>query len=116
MCLMEINTKFVSSINAEKCEKKCTQSASNGTIYFNQIDIRKKEDEAVFNHRIRVIAPYDDTSPSFIMESKARTSIIDFITYIMGPLGSWIGLSFLVIKSVPFIFKIKDNAVTGSKS
>ena len=57
-----------------------------------------------------------DTSPSFMIESKARINIIDFITYIMGALGSWIGFSFLLINPVPFIFKIKDNAIAASEA
>ena len=50
------------------------------------------------------------------MESKARINIIDFITYVMGALGSWIGFSFLLINPVPFIFKIKDTAISDSEA
>ena len=65
---------------------------------------------------LHIIAPGVDTSPSFMMESKARINVIDFITYIMGALGSWIGFSFLLINPVPIIFKIKDTAISDSEA
>ena len=109
--------KFVSYTDGKICENKYIQSHCNETIYFNQLDVMRKDDEAVYYETdFRIGVPDDDTSPSFIMESKARINIIDFITYIMGALGSWIGFSFLMINPIPFIFRIKDNAISDSEA
>ena len=50
-----------------------------------------------------------DDDPSFEMESKPRINAIDFITYIFGALGSWIGFSFLVINPVPWVLKTRNK-------
>ena len=61
-------------------------------------------------------------NPSFKIESKARIDDIDFVTYIFGALGSWIGFSFLVLNPFPYIVKyfiMKGNRMknnTGMKN
>ena len=105
--------KFVSYTDGKICENRYIQSHCNETIYFNQIDMRRNEDAAVYNEtEIDIFAPEGDISPSFIMKSKARINLIDFITYVMGALGSWIGFSFLLINPVPILFKIKNNSIS----
>ena len=109
--------KFVGSGDVKNCKDKYSQSSCKETVYFNQINMIRKDDKAVFNRsKFNINARGDDISPSFIMESKARIGLIDLITYIMGALGSWIGFSFFMINPIPFIFKIRDNAISDSEA
>ena len=41
--------KNVSFDDAKKCYEKYNQSACNETIYFNQINMQRKDDERVYN-------------------------------------------------------------------
>lgn len=54
-------------------------------------------------------------SPSLRIQSKERIDDIDFITYILGALGSWLGFSFLNFNPVPWIFKKNDTGFPGGK-
>ena len=54
-------------------------------------------------------------SPSLRIQSKGRIDDIDFITYILGALGSWLGFSFLNLNPVPWIFKKNDTGSPGGK-
>lgn len=51
--------------------------------------------------------------PSFLINSKPRIDNIDFVTYILGALGAWIGFSFIAINPVPYFLKI-DGAESMS--
>lgn len=44
--------------------------------------------------------------PSFTITSKASIDNIDFLTYVLGALGAWIGFSFISINPVPYIFHV----------
>ena len=46
----------------------------------------------------------EDDDPSFVIKSKPRIDNIDFVTYIFGALGAWIGFSFIAINPIPFLF------------
>lgn len=50
-----------------------------------------------------------DTEPSMFIESKPRIDNIDFVTYILGALGSWIGFSFIAINPVSYFFNIETS-------
>lgn len=50
---------------------------------------------------------------SLVITSKARIDDIDFITYILGALGSWIGFSFLSINPIPYFFKVINQTNTN---
>ena len=47
--------------------------------------------------------------PSFIIESKPRIDDIDFVTYIFGALGTWIGFSFLALNPVPYVVRVNEG-------
>ena len=47
-----------------------------------------------------------DTEASFSVVSKPRIDNIDYVTYILGALGSWIGFSFIGINPIPHLFRI----------
>lgn len=46
---------------------------------------------------------------SFTIISKARIEDIDFVTFILGALGAWIGFSFISVNPVPTLFKSINN-------
>lgn len=49
------------------------------------------------------------TEPSFHIESKPRIDTIDFVTYIFGALGSWIGFTFLDLNPFPWFIQKPGN-------
>lgn len=53
----------------------------------------------------------DDTDASYDVISKPRIDDIDYVTYILGALGSWIGFSFVGINPIPYFIKIQGNEV-----
>ena len=54
-----------------------------------------------------------DTQASFGVMSQPRIDNIDFVTYILGALGSWIGFSFTGVNPVPFFMKKKETRRTS---
>lgn len=55
-------------------------------------------------------------SPSYGITSKPRIDHIDYVTYIFGSLGSWIGFSFLLINPIPYLITVKDENLTPNQS
>lgn len=47
--------------------------------------------------------------PSFFIESKARIDNIDYVTYILGAMGSWIGFTFLHINPVHWLIETEQS-------
>ena len=52
------------------------------------------------------IWPEEGKEPSFTLVSKPRIDNIDYVTYILGALGSWLGFSFLGINPVPYLLTV----------
>lgn len=57
-----------------------------------------------------------DSDPSFAIKSKPRIDKIDFVTYIFGALGTWIGFSFISINPISYIFKVGAAVVPSPNS
>ena len=55
-----------------------------------------------------------DYQASFTVVSKPRIDNIDYVTYILGALGSWIGFSFIGINPVPLLFRVEGQENRGS--
>lgn len=51
--------------------------------------------------------------PSYGIQSKPRIDPIDFITYILGALGSWLGFSFLACNPIPYLLRLKMRVPPG---
>ena len=49
-----------------------------------------------------------DYDPSFAAESKLRIDDIDFVTYILGALGPWLGFSFLAVNPIPYLVPTQE--------
>ena len=51
-----------------------------------------------------------DTDVSFSVISKPKIDNIDYVTYILGALGSWIGFSFIGINPIPHLLQMPREA------
>ena len=51
-----------------------------------------------------------DTDASLSVVSKPKIDDIDYVTYILGALGSWIGFSFVGINPIPHLLKMPNEA------
>ena len=72
--------------------------------YVEQENIHLESDDESY----LVVQASSSNVPSFVIESKARIDNIDYVTYIFGAMGSWIGFCFLQINPIPIIFKRVD--------
>lgn len=73
---------------------------------FTQVIIN---DAPTMNNQPTISLEVDDsTLPSYKIRSKPMINDIDFLTFIFGALGSWLGFSFLLINPIPHLFKVND--------
>lgn len=56
----------------------------------------------------------EDTEPSFVIKSKPRIDNIDYVTYIFGAFGAWLGFSFISLNPVPYLLEIKKGKTKTS--
>lgn len=54
--------------------------------------------------------PVMSNKPSYFTRSQAKIQDVDFVTYIFGALGTWLGLSFWSINPIPFLFSAVDQS------
>ena len=78
-------------------------------LYLTQISL---EEPSVQSQATIHFVP--DTDASFSVVSKPRIDNIDYVTYILGALGSWIGFSFIEINPVPHFLEIDGNQGVNS--
>lgn len=64
---------------------------------------------------VRIVPGYrkDLKEPSFTLVSKPRIDNIDYVTYILGALGSWLGFSFVGINPVPYLLTVANVALSN---
>lgn len=55
-----------------------------------------------------------DVDTSFMVTSKPRIDDIDYVTYILGALGSWLGFSFLGCNPVPYIMSMTVDVIKSN--
>lgn len=94
------------------CESKYQRFECNSVSHYTSFE---REPIRVSND-IRIVVKTD--SPSFIIQSKPRINHIDYITYVFGALGTWIGFSFLTINPIPYLMKLNPAStatVTSNK-
>ena len=58
-----------------------------------------------------IIAVLPDLDASYNVISKPKIDNIDYVTYILGAMGSWIGFSFIGINPIPHLIKKQSSAV-----
>ena len=49
--------------------------------------------------------------PSFAIYSKERINPIDYVTFILGTVGTWLGISMVSFNPVPMLFVVKQGVV-----
>ena len=85
--------------------RDCNQRPDcNRTVHFTSFKARMRH-ENVSNFQV-LIWPREGKEPSFTLVSKPRIDNIDYVTYILGALGSWLGFSFLGINPVPCLLTV----------
>lgn len=94
--------------NTNECESQLNHSDCIHHYYLTEVKPPKYYD--TYNPHI-VLSVDEDTSASFTIVSKPRIDNIDYVTYILGALGSWIGFSFIGINPIPFLLTMKSNAI-----
>ena len=53
----------------------------------------------------------NDKDASFFIESKPRIDNIDYVTYVLDAMGSWLGFTFLMLNPVPHFLKVKPTGI-----
>lgn len=70
---------------------------------FSYIQKEDIEHSNLGNDYINIAGDWGDL-PQFVIQSKPRIDNIDYVTYIFGTFGSWIGFSFLMLNPIPLFF------------
>lgn len=95
--------------NSERCPSIPTECKS--LTIFNNLLIEKNRIKTQANVDFDSIEiffkPKASNDPSFEITSKPRIDNIEYITYIFGAVGSWLGFSFLGLNPVPLLIKVK---------
>lgn len=60
-----------------------------------------------------IIATKGAHAPSQKIVSKPRIDHVDFVTFIFGTLGTWIGFSFVLINPIPFFFQKYQSQISN---
>ena len=89
----------------EECERKYKQLDCSSTVYLTEATTPKY----IYRYPLparNFFYTGGDSDPSFMIRSKPRIDNIDYVTYILGALGAWIGFSFVAINPIPFFLRI----------
>lgn len=92
----------------EICAGMFEQFDCNQRVYFTQVPV--PNEVAPPAHRVSLVV-LKDSDPSFVIESKPRINNIDYVTYVLGALGSWLGFTFLILNPIPYIMKIGGSTI-----
>lgn len=99
------------SIDDRFLPDKTCYSKHNSPDCMEKIYLTTSEEPRFFDATVPVIIFTDalGKDPSFFISSKASIDNIDFLTYVLGALGAWIGFSFTSINPIPFIFQVNED-------
>ena len=93
----------------QECSLKYDKPDCERSIYFTSVE--SYDQFGIYDDEIH-ISIEKDILPSFFVLSKARINDIDYVTYILGAVGSWLGLSFVSLNPIPYLFEIKNNSIS----
>lgn len=62
------------------------------------------------------ISTNHDYAPSNVIVSKPRIDHVDYVTFIFGCFGSWLGITFIRVNPIPFIFSVDESGGHGNRS
>lgn len=96
------------------CSRKYPKPDCNETTYL--FITRREQHKTTDNHTMIDIRIGDDINPSFLITSKPRIDDIEYVTYILGAFGSWLGFSFLMLNPVPYMIVIENNRASSEST
>lgn len=103
--------RVIDTAEVEEHERICTNKFPQldciQNVYLTS-STAKSETTKVWLGKIKFFTG-DDSDPSYWIQSKPRIDNIDFVTYILGSLGAWIGFSFIVINPVPYFLHVEET-------
>ena len=93
--------------------RKCAHSLPGSEcflkLFFTNYEKRKLSQQINNDKRLNFRLTYD-YDPSFVIESKPRIDNTEYVTYIFGALGSWVGFPFILINPVPYLMRINEDS------
>lgn len=108
-------TVFPGTDYFSNCEEMYTKPDCYHKFYLTKFYL-PKINQLSYKEPIMIISMDFDIDPSFVIESNASIQIIDFITYILGALGAWLGFSFISINPVPMMFTVENYSINHENS
>lgn len=94
----------------DECKRKfISHSDCRKETIFSQVSKQDAPDKDEYPNTIH-FAMSECNSPSFEIESKPKIDLIEYVTYVLGAFGSWLGISFLSFNPVPYLLKIRDES------
>lgn len=91
-------------------EVTTTYNLCSQVIYLTQASSHTAD---AFREPLVVVRVVKGGEPSFDIESKPRIDNIDYVTYILGAMGSWLGFTFIGINPVPYLLQTADGEATS---
>lgn len=103
--------------NAKEYERQCYKQYQNfdciQLVFFTKVTAPKESIDLRGGQLI--LRKGDSNDASFIIKSKARIDNIDYVTYILGALGFWLGFSFIGINPIPHILSVNGQEQDGGQ-
>lgn len=99
------NLTYGFPVDLKYCQEVWKYFACNQIIYQTRINL----DKDIENPQGLCLGFDENKGVSTKMVSQPRIDNIDYVTYILGALGSWIGFSFIGINPIPWILKYHDG-------
>ena len=104
----------VSEEDENECEKRFPNLDCSYTVYLTEASYPKYVSRPSSYPSELYLITGGDSDPSFIIKSKPRIDNIDYVTYVLGSLGAWLGFSFVAINPIPYILKIRNSGIENS--
>ena len=103
----------VSEEDENECEKRFPYLDCTYTVYLTEASYPKSVSKPPYLSEL-FLTTGGDSDPSFVIKSKPRIENIDYVTYVLGSLGAWLGFSFVAINPIPYILKIRISGIENS--
>lgn len=105
----------VSEEDEDKCEKRYPNLDCSYTVHLTEASDPKYVMKPSSYPLGLYLTTGDGSDLSFVIKSKPRIDNIDYVTYVLGSLGAWLGFSFVAISPIPYILKIRTIGIENSR-
>ena len=93
----------------KSCEERNKNLDCISRVYLTKIGIPSKVDTSdILDDKTISFHIENDENPSFLIKSKAKIDTKDYVTYIFGALGAWIGFLFIGINPIPYLIQTEN--------